>query len=371
MKRTSHEISGNIEQQLLKTLVPVNALTDDHLKTLLRDQAIEAVCKGDTLFTLGENDHDYVYLLSGEITLTDASGDSFSTFAEDAESRFPLSDHYPRRHSAVAKTDCSIIRFDADQLDAMLAWDQASRYIMLDIVSQRDLDEDADWMMTLLKSNLFYKVPPMNIQKILNKFTAKYVSSGETVLRQGELGDCCYYIKEGVAGVYQSPDDKSAFSLVAELGVGRCFGEDALVNRDLRNATITMHTNGVLMRLDKQDFFLLLRSPGADGVNLGQAKSKVGSGAGWIDVRTQDEYDRGHCEGAVNMPLDLLKLKSRLLQDKEYVLYCNSGRRSEAAAYLLSQDGFKVSMLVGGFSAYASDEQKYFSASSLQASHLA
>lgn len=357
----ANQIAGNIEQPLLQTLVPVNALTVDHLNTLMRDRSIEAVCHGQMLFTVGDYDNQHVYLLSGVVTLTDSMGLTKRLSADDPASRYPLAHYQPRRCRAVAETDCSIIRFDSDQLDGMLAWDQASSYIMLDIASQRDLDEDADWMITLLKSNLFYKVPPMNIRKILNKFKPTYVSSGDTVIRQGQLGDGCYFIKEGLAGVYQAKSERSPSTLVAELGVGRCFGEDALVHETVRNATITMHSNGVLMRLDKQDFFLLLKSPAIDCLNLVEAKNTVTDSTCWIDVRTQDEFEKGHYAGAVNMPLNLLKLKSRMLdKNKHYLVYCNSGRRSEAATYLLGQDGFNTSLLTGGVASYSTEEQKQF-----------
>jgi rhodanese-related sulfurtransferase len=350
-----------IGQRMLQTLVPVNALTLDHLNTLLRDQAVEVVCRNQPLFNRGDYDNQQVYLLSGAVRLLDAQGNQTCLDADNPISRFPLAQHQPRRVSAIAETDCSIIRFDSDQLDSMLAWDQASHYIMLDIAAQRDLDEDADWMLTLLKSNLFYKVPPMNIRQILTKFTSHYLSSGETVLRQGELGDCCYFIKEGRVGVYQAHDEKSPSELVAELGVGRFFGEDALVHETVRNATIIMHSNGVLMKLAKQDFFLLLKQPAINTVNLVQARQQVDAGSQWIDVRTQDEFEHGHAQGAINMPLNLLKLKSRML-DKQlsYIIYCNSGRRSEAAVRLLSEDGFKVSALLGGINNYSAAEQEYF-----------
>lgn len=361
MNTASHKITDHIERRLLQTLVPVNSLTVDHLNTLLRDQSIEAVCSGQPLFTVGDYDHHHVYLLSGQVKLVDSLGLSKVVSADEPSCRYALDNHQPRRSSAIAETDCSVIRFNSDQLDAMLAWDQASHYIMLDIASQRDLDEDADWMLTLLKSNLFYKVPPMNIRQVLNRFQAEYVSSGKTILRQGELGDSCYFIKEGVAGVYQSIDDKTNPELVAELGAGRFFGEDALVNQAPRNATITMHSNGVLMRMDKQDFFLLLKSPAIDSFNLAEAKERASAGSIWVDVRTQDEYEKGHSEGAINMPLNLLKLKSRMLDaDKHYIIYCNSGRRSEAAVHLLGEDGFNVSALVGGYKNYSADEQRFF-----------
>ena len=350
-----------IDQCLLQTLVPVNALTADHLKTLLRNQSVEMVCQGQSLFTVGEHDNCHVFLLSGEVALSDQDGVELRLTAEDPLCRFPLAHYQPRRCEAVAKTDCSVMRLDSDRLDAMLAWDQASHYILLDIASQRDLDEDADWMQTLLLSNLFYKVPPMNIRQILNKFQAHCYSAGDTILRQGELGDCCYYIKEGLAGVYQAANDNTPSEWVAELGVGRCFGEDALVNEEVRNATIVMHSNGVLMKLDKQDFFLLLKHPPIDSLSLCQAQQRVIEGSVWIDVRTQDEYEQGHCLGAINMPLDLLRLKSRMLDSQQhYIVYCNSARRSEAATYLLGEDGFTVSLLEGGFASYSVEDQQGF-----------
>ena len=274
----------NIEHRLLQTLVPVNALTVDHLNTLMRDRQVETLCRGQSLFVAGDYDHCHVYLLSGEVTINRADGTAETMGADDPRSRFPLCHQQPRRDSVTAHSDCSVIRFDSDQLDAMLAWDQASNYIMLDIAAQRDLDEDADWMVTLLKSNLFYKVPPMNIRAILNKFRPEYYHTGDTVIRQGEMGDGCYFIKEGRAGVYQSEDGIKPQALVAELGVGRCFGEDALVNETVRNATIEMHSNGVLMKLDKQDFFLLLRPPAIDSVNLAEAHQCV-AGGGAMDRR--------------------------------------------------------------------------------------
>lgn len=353
--------NGQIELCLLQTLVPVNALTVDHLNTLLRDRSVEMVCAGQKLFEAGEYDNNNVYLLSGQVSILQPDGEELLLSAEDPASRFPLENYQPRRHTATAVTDCSIVRFGCDELDAMLAWDQASNYIMLDIASQRELDEDADWMLTLLKSNLFYKVPPMNIREIINKFKPEVLPTGTTVIRQGEVGNCCYIIKEGLVGVYQSKDEKSRPEQVAELGVGRCFGEDALVNETVRNATIEVHANAVLMKLDKNDFFLLLKQPQVMTCSLAQAQQQESDGDQWLDVRTQDEFEKGHYSGAKNMPLDLLKLKSRLLdKHRHYIIYCNSGRRSEAAAHFLGEEGFKVTALVGGINNCSVEQQTLF-----------
>lgn len=362
-------MNQQLKKHLLQTMVPVNALTEDHLNTLLRDTQVEILCRGQVIIQRGDCDDTHVYLLSGKVSIESGSdanrskgGDAVVIDANDPQARFPLAHLQPRLETVTAIDDCQIIRFASEKLDAMLAWDQAANYITLDITGQRDLDEDADWMLTLLRSNLFYKVPPMNIRQILSRFRAQFAHSGDVIVRQGEAGDGCYFIKEGAVSVYRAGDEKGASELVAELDVGRCFGEDALVNDAPRNATVVMRDNGVLMKLDKQDFFLLLKSPPVRSFTLTEVERELAAGAELLDVRTESEYELAHAASnlqtgsaqtpALNMPLTILKLKSRLLhRNKRYIAYCNSGRRSSAAAYLLAEDGYHVTVLRNGFDA--------------------
>lgn len=345
----------------LRSYVPVNALTDDHLSTLMRDREIEFLCKGQALFDIGDTDNHNVYLIHGEIEVFDAVGSRRVVRSADAGTKYPLCHRQPRRERAVALTDCSVVRFDSTLLDNMLCWDQVANCIMADISSQRELDDDAAWMMTLLRSNLFYKVPPMNIREILNCFEAQSVAEGQVILRQGELGDCLYYIKDGQADVLRADDERGKSDLVATLDAGRCFGEDALVNETARNATIVMRTPGTLMRLGKNDFFKLLRKPAVDAINFRQAEDLVSAGARWIDVRTQDEFDSGHCKGALHIPLRLAYIKSRMLdKSARYVTCCNTGTRAQAAAHLLAQHGFQVSALASGFEQLPDQQREFF-----------
>jgi CRP-like cAMP-binding protein len=343
----------DLKRRMLQSLVPVNVLTEDHLNTLLRDTHVEVVCRGQSLCRRGDRDNTHIYLLSGNVAIEGASADvALQIAADDLAARYPLAHHQPRLESVTALTDCQIIRFDSNNLDAMLAWDQAANYIILDISGQRDMDEDADWMLTLLRSNLFYKVPPMNIREILSRFKPVFMHAGDVIVRQGELGECCYFVKEGSVSVYRAADEKGKSDLVAELGIGRCFGEDALVNDAPRNATVITRENGVLMRLEKQDFYLLLKSPPVHSLSLAEVERELSAGAALIDVRSGDEYERAHATNALNMPLTILKLKSRLLdRNTHYIAYCDSGRRSSAAAFLLTEDGYKITVLRNGFEA--------------------
>ena len=74
-----------------------------------------------------------------------------------------------------------------------------------------------------------------------------------------------------------------------------------------------------------------------------------------IDVREPDEHAQGIISGALCVPLGKLIRDLPLLnlpQDKEIVCYCRSGFRAQIATELLSNQGFQVKNLVGGYKTY-------------------
>lgn len=106
------------------------------------------------------------------------------------------------------------------------------------------------------------------------------------------------------------------------------------------------------MRLARADFDELLKQPLVKWVSLAEAKIMVRQGAGLIDVRLEDEHKRSAIKGSINIPLYLLRLKvSGLDRERRYVVYCETGNRSSAAAFLLSERGYDVYVMKGGLSA--------------------
>lgn len=87
-----------------------------------------------------------------------------------------------------------------------------------------------------------------------------------------------------------------------------------------------------------------------------------------IDVREQNEWDAGHIEGAMLLPLSLLttidnvasdaipaalsSVLSTLRSRKSIVVYCRAGARSERAALILAQHGIQSTNMKGGFMEY-------------------
>ena len=136
---------------------------------------------------------------------------------------------------------------------------------------------------------------------------------------------------------------------LAELHVGDTFGEEALISDAKRNATVTMTADGSVMRLGKEDFNKLLNEPMLDWVDADEARKIVQDGGQWLDVRLPSEFENHHLDGAVNIPLYFIRLKlSTLDQDKKYVVCCDTGRRSSAGAYILSERGYQAYVLRGG-----------------------
>ncbi|TDT60915.1 FAD-dependent oxidoreductase [Fonticella tunisiensis] len=72
-----------------------------------------------------------------------------------------------------------------------------------------------------------------------------------------------------------------------------------------------------------------------------------------VDVRTDIEYEGGHIEGAVNIPVDDLRRRIREIpKDRKVLVYCKVGLRGYIAYRILAQKGFDVYNLSGGYDIY-------------------
>jgi CRP-like cAMP-binding protein len=338
-----------VDRSLLRSLVPANALNSENFQELASKAFVEEVPAGRTLFKLGEHDRKSTYLLEGRVSLTDAEG-RVTTVAHDADlARHPLANQQPKQQTAKALTDCKITRVDSDLLDILLTWDQLSGIEVSEI--QVSDDEDSDWMTRILQSRAFLQIPPANIQAMFMRMQEVPMRAGEKVIRQGDEGDYYYIIKSGRAKVTRASKTGTELTL-ATLKDGDAFGEEALLSEAKRNASVTMESDGVLMRLSKDDFNALLKEPMLNWLSFEQAQEKVAQGARFLDVRLESEHANNGLPGSLNIPLFMLRLKVDSLDPRlSYIVCCDTGRRSSAAAFLLSERGFQTFVLKGGIGA--------------------
>jgi NADPH-dependent 2,4-dienoyl-CoA reductase/sulfur reductase-like enzyme/rhodanese-related sulfurtransferase/TusA-related sulfurtransferase len=69
-----------------------------------------------------------------------------------------------------------------------------------------------------------------------------------------------------------------------------------------------------------------------------------------LDVRSEIEFNNGHLEGALNIPVDNLRDRLKELpKDKEIIEYCQVGLRGYVASRILSEHGYMVKNITGGY----------------------
>jgi len=341
--------------EALKHLDPLSSLSDMRLQELADLCFIDSVSRNLDPFRLRSIAGQSVYLVRGELALAYGQGMPEVIVGGSADARYPLG---KRRVfiSAKAVTDVQLIRVDDDLLDVMLTWDQlaAPEQVGAQQPSAERPSGGANWgvmsglfSINNLRFGAFSQLPPAHIDELLRRFERIEAKKGEVIIREGAEGNYYYLVESGRCQVERTVGGVNM--MLAELKSGDTFGEEALVSEAKRNATVTMKTDGALLRLSKQDFNALLREPLLRGINMEQAKQKTLGGAEWIDVRYMSEYQYDKLPGAVNIPLSEIRNAFGALDiNKEYVIYCQSGRRSSAAAFLLAQRGYNVYLLEGG-----------------------
>lgn len=339
-----------VDKQILKSFAVPSSLSPDNFQELASKAFVEELAAGKAIFDIGDDDGKSVYLVEGAVTITSASGKKASVLSGSEAAAHPLANASPRKHKATAESDCKIVRLDRGLLELLMTWDQMSG-VQVDEIVEEDHDQNTndDWMTRILQSKAFLQVPTANIQLMFMKMEEYPVKSGDVVIKQGEEGDFYYIIKAGQCKVTRSSKTGAELTL-AKLANGDAFGEEALLSDTKRNANVKMTKDGVLMRLSRKDFDDLLKEPMLTWVTRAEGDQMVQGGEGvWVDVRLESEYKNNGIEGSVNIPLFVLRLKvATLAEDKKYILYCDTGSRSSAAAFLLSERGLEVACLKGG-----------------------
>jgi len=344
-------MTKQVDSAQLKAFSPIDSLKKDNLAALAKKTKVRDAQPGETLFREGDAEKRTFYVLSGTVELREGTLRSGRITGGTEDARNPLSPKLPRRHTAIATSAVEYITIDSDLLDVMLTWDQTGSYEVSELRGESGGSDD--WMTTLLQTKAFHKIPPANIQAIFMRLQQVNHKAGDVVIKQGDEGDYFYVITRGKCVVTrETPLNKEGIRL-AELQVGDTFGEEALISEAKRNATVAMETDGSLMRLGKDDFRKLLNEPMLDWVDAAGAEKVIQEGGQWLDVRLPSEFEAYHNEGAINVPLYFIRLKLKTLDSSvKYVVCCDTGRRSSAGAYILSERGFRASVLKGGLMAY-------------------
>ncbi len=331
--------------QDLTGLIPIKALPPAYFQRIASTAEYHELNTGDYVMRAGQCDNAAVYLLRGKVEILKENGKTELLDASTFPAKYPIAPAYPRQADVRALTPIRIVNVSRNLLDIFLTWCQSAP----DGSATLDTARDSDWIMRMLQLTLFQKLPPENLQTVIERMEAMPVEQGQVIIEQGTPGDYYYVVRRGHAAVTRKVKGQDKPVKLAELAEGDSFGEEALVSGTKRNANVIMLSAGVLMRLAKSDFLDLIKQPLENEIDYYLAESKINDGGIWLDVRLPDEYRNGHFINSLNLPLPALRMNTNRLDPKRvYVLYCDTGRRSASAAFLLQQAGFESYVLGGG-----------------------
>ncbi len=338
----------NVEQKYqdeIHQLIPVSSLSSAIQEQLIRQSEVIMIPSGSSLFEQVDKSEKLFYLLSGDADLL--SNKQFVRTISAGEEVAKVAINHNHSVSAIAITRVVLLMVDRSLLERLTILD--SNMDVANSLNAGGFDQ-------LLSSEVFAQISPANLHKVFNRLDDMIVKTGDQVITQNMPGKYFYIVREGRCAVSKHNFDSGETVTLAELEVGGYFGEEALLSDQKRNTTVTMLTAGKMMRLARKDFDDLIQQPPLNILKFHQASSKINQGAMWLDVRFEDEYSQSHLKYSQNAPLSQIESGTvRLAKEQTYILYCDSGLRSSAAAVILGKRGFNASVLDGGLREYSGE----------------
>lgn len=335
---------------LIRGLIPLSRLSAAQFAELCTQMEIEEIQRG-TLFKKGDTDPELIYLLSGQISLQ-ADGLLVEVISAQNEcAKFALAHQLPRKIDAVVQSPVRILRLEADYVNLLLTLNiqESESFMIIEEPGDEPSGNKNDWMTTLLRSPIFQRLPPANLQKVLTSLSEVRFSQGVDIIQQGAEGDYYYLIKSGQCLISRKPSPNVKAVKLARLGPGDTFGEDSLLSDLPRNMTVTALTEVALLQLHKDKFIPLIKEPSLVFVGYDEAQSLMKQGAVLMDVRSPDEFQVRHLPHSFSVPFFSLRMQVKSLnREKPVIVVCADGKISEAAAFLLLRYKFKAYILAGG-----------------------
>jgi CRP-like cAMP-binding protein len=194
--------------------------------------------QGDKFYIIKSGQAEVVVSRQGEPDLAAAvlsRGDYFGEIA--------LIKNVPRTATVRALADCSLLVLERKDFEDLVA-------------SKMELGQRIDRLIEnrgfLVKLPLFAEFAPAQVAMAASRLVPERYSAGQAVIRQGELGDSFFIIREGRLEVLVEKEGHR--SRVAELGPGEYFGEIALLLDVPRTADVAALTDCLVLRLHKDDF---------------------------------------------------------------------------------------------------------------------
>jgi len=332
----------------LKNYYPFNKMEEKFLPLLLQQFEVVEFKKGEDIFSLDDNKINAKYIIDGAVKITYPSGREKLLKSSSLQSYYPVGEVNTQKklESVVTTPSVKVMIMNNIFLDHFTVWDNLFKESSPD--SPLRGHASYKWVVGLLISKAVQMLPRGHVDQIFKNLEPVYVTDGEEVITEGDSGDFCYIIVKGTAEVFKCVAEGE--ELVASLQSGTLFGEQALVSKEPRTASVRMKSNGVLMKMVGEKFSSLLKSHVVRWLTTDASYELILDGAVLLDVREKDEFDNLSFQDCVHIPVSVLREEcgNKLDKNTTIVTCSNTGLRCASAAFLLATLGYDVYSMQGG-----------------------
>ncbi|MBI5509357.1 MAG: cyclic nucleotide-binding domain-containing protein [Deltaproteobacteria bacterium] len=156
----------------------------------------------------------------------------------------------PRSATVTALYPVEAFEIDPELFSRLMGQESSAQAVLLKFYKERIVD------VVLAKSPVFGLLENEDRRALIDRFDLRAVEAGTTIIREGEMSDQIYLIKDGSAEVWSGQGDGKR--LLSTLGPGTLFGEVAALRRIARTASVVAASRVEALSLEGADFQALL-----------------------------------------------------------------------------------------------------------------
>ena len=346
MKVITNKFSETAIKKHIKQLSPINEVASKHFDRLMDAITMIGVEKDEPIVRKSRQTEHLHFLLSGEVEIRESFENRRIMGAYSDQCHLALEKIALGKTTVKATDYCQLMQVDTSKLEQMLSWSQESSVHYLDdyelqVEDNALIDDEFQegWENVFIMSNLAANLSNAAIQQLMSQLEDVEVDEGEQIIQASTPGDYFYVIKKGKASVTteaNGPYQGQQFTL----GNGQYFGDEALVANTIRNADVTMQSNGLLGRLDAEAFNDLVKQHLVSALSIDELTNQK-KPVTILDVRFPVEYRHGHQKGSKNIPISILRKQLEdMPKDSRYLVTPADDTRADLATYLMRQAGF-------------------------------
>ncbi len=338
--------SGANLASVIASLRPLNRLPKHAVDALVKQATLYQASVGETIKSRVMDEKAVHFLIEGTVQLFTENGKSETLFANDPNAKNALGKYAKSTQDMIANCPSTLVLVPWESLEKYLI-----QYAPAELSSTLEVQEilsstSSDWMVRLLQSDLFSLLPPNNIQKVLSSIDFIDTVPEDVIITEGEAGKHFYIVDHGDFLVSKQNTKTGGEVELASLSSGDFFGEEALITDSPRGATVTSTSVGRLIRLNNETFKSFIVAPAVPLLSADSAKSLVGKGAEFIDIREPKLYASGAIPNSANLMLTRLRSNSEALDKQRiYVVVDDTPNSARHAAFLLRAKGFDARCL--------------------------